>query len=92
MSEPTDKWRDACRAPTRTVEVDEERNEAQTDASIHRTTWSHAQRVSNPMLTRILLCVLIAVVAFGGLRVFEVMTQRSARKTNAKPPARSLSE
>jgi len=39
------------------------------------------------MLIRILLCVLIAVVAFGGLRIFEIKTQRSASKTNVKPRA-----
>ena len=36
------------------------------------------------MLTRILVCLLIAAVAFGGLRVFEIRTQRNTNRANVK--------
>ena len=36
------------------------------------------------MLTRILVCLLIAVVAFGGLRAFEIRTQRNTNRANVK--------
>ena len=44
------------------------------------------------MLIRILACVLIAVVVFGGLRLFEIRTQRTRRNVNVKQRAKDQSQ
>jgi len=36
------------------------------------------------MLIRVLICIVLAAVVFGALRLFELKTQRGSSKTDAK--------